>query len=541
MAKGADYYAAYEKSLTERQTLDQTYKDCFDYTYPIMGAGLQGTSTESTSVIQDATGAKVVKNYDSTAAESCRLLASAIIAGFTPANSQWFLMQVLGRRTATAQLAGHRWLDETAKSIWQAIHDGNYDSVGMQVFLTWAIGGWSPMYVDQDEDGGIRCESWPMAECTLGQSRKDGPADIVRRKFKMSARQAAEQYGYANLPTSVQSDFKSDPDKQSEYLWIIQPRLDGIVGAKTGKAMPIASVTIECSSKKIVRESGYREHPVMVPRWLPLPNSAYAVGPMYEALADTKTLNQLVQFVLMNAELAVAGMWIAEDDGVLNPRTIKIGPRKVVVANSVDSMKPLSPAAKFDVAFVMKEGLETKIRRMLLADQLQLPNNDRMTATEIEARLSQLRNMLAPILGRLQSEFLQPFIARVFSLLLHSGQIEPPPPEIVAGGTINIRYVSPLARQQRAVEVQTIDRFESDLLQTAEGTQDPSIMDIYDWEAGKREKALLSGLPLKLLRTNAQVKTIRDARNRQQAAALAAQQNEANAGAAADRLLARAA
>jgi hypothetical protein len=34
-------------------------------------------------------------------------------------------------------------------------------------------------------------------------------------------------------------------------------------------------------------------------------------------------------------------MWIAEDDGVLNPRTMKVGPRKVIVANSVDSMKPL--------------------------------------------------------------------------------------------------------------------------------------------------------------------------------------------------------
>jgi len=516
MAKGADYYAQHEKALTERRTLDETYKDCFDYTYPIMGAGLQGTSTESTAALNDATSQKVVKNYDSTAAESCRLLASAIIAGFTPANSQWFLMQVLPKRGATTQVTGHKWLDETAKAIWQAIHDGNYDSVGMQVFLTWAIGGWSPMYVDQDKDGGIRCESWPMAECTLGQSMKDGPADIIRRKFKLSAAQAEKQYGLPNLPTSVQSDFKSDPEKQSEYLWIIQPRADYVVGAQTGKAMPIASVTIECSSKKIVRESGYREHPVMVPRWLPLPNSAYAIGPMYEALADTKTLNQLVQYVLMNAELAIAGMWIAEDDGVLNPRTIKIGPRKVVVANSVESMKPLQPASKFDLAFVMKENLETKIRRMLLADQLQLPNNDRMTATEIEARLAQLRNMLAPILGRLQSEFLQPFIARVYSLLLHSGQIEQPPEEIFKAGTVNIRYVSPLARQQRAVEVQVIDRFEQDLLQTAEVTQDTSILDIYDWENGKREKAMLNGLPLKLLRTTAQIKTLRDDRQQRQ-------------------------
>lgn len=535
--RGADYCKGYERGLSERQALEYVWKACFDNTYPIMGAGLQGVATAISS-LGEANAKKATQLFDSTAAEAVRLLASAVMAGLTPANSRWFLMQVTPRRGSVSSLAGHRWLDETATAIWQAIHDGNYDSVGMQVFLTWVIGGWSPMYVDLAEDGSVRCESWPMHECVLAQTRKDGPADILRRKFKLTATQAENEYGRENLPTSVLNDLATDPGKQDDYIWTIEPRRGGVYGAKTGKAMPIASVTVHEASKKIVRESGFQTAPAPVPRWLPLPNSPYAIGPMYEALADTKTLNKVVEFTLMNLDLATAGMWIAEDDGVLNPRTIQIGPRKVVVANSVDSMKALTPASKFDVAFLAQERMETKIRRMLLADQLQLPNNDRMTATEIEARLSQLRSMLAPILGRLQSEFLQPFIARVYSLLLASGAIDAPPEELVRAGAVNIRYVSPLARQQRAGEVQVMDRMEADLLNTATATQDPAVLDLYDWEEAKREKARLLGVPLKLLRSNADVRRRREARAEQMQAAQQAAANEMQMEQAADQILA---
>lgn len=536
MAKGASYIKEHEAALAERSKLDTTYKDCFDFTYPILGAGLQ-SAAEAGSAVTEATGKKVNKNFDSTAAEACRLIASAVLAGLTPANAQWFLLHV-APRPGRVGISAHAWLDDTAKAIWQAIHDGNYDSVGMQVFLNWAIGGWSPMYVDLAEDQSVRCEFWPMHECTLGQSRRDGPADIIRRKFKLTATQAENEYGRSMLPAGVLAKLVAGSEDQDEYLWVIRPRAGGIYGSPRGTAMPIESCTVHIASKKIVRESGFQEHPVPVPRWLPLPNSAYAIGPMYEALADTKTLNEVVRFVLMNADLAIAGMWIAEDDGVLNPRTIQIGPRKVVVANSVESMKPLQPSAKFDVAFLQQERLETKIRRMLLADQLQLPNNDRMTATEIEARLGQLRNMLAPILGRLQSEFLQPFIARVYSLLLQSGQIQPPPEELQRAGSLSIRYVSPLARQQRAAEVNVISQFEADLIATAEATQDAGILDLYDFDESKREKARLQGVPLRLLRNTAQIKARRDGRDRAIAAANKAAANEAGLEAAADQILA---
>ncbi|MDU9765487.1 portal protein, partial [Helicobacter pylori] len=76
--------------------------------------------------------------------------------------------------------------------------------------------------------------------------------------------------------------------------------------------------------ERLSRDAGDRA------RWQRLPNSAYGVGQVYSALPDIKMLQSMWRLDLGAGELAVAGMWIAEDDGVLNPRTIKIGPRKVI-------------------------------------------------------------------------------------------------------------------------------------------------------------------------------------------------------------------
>jgi hypothetical protein len=128
--------------------------------------------------------------------------------------------------------------------------------------------------------------------------------------------------------------------------------------------------------------------PVIVPRWAVIPGSVYALGPMYDALPDARQLNEYIRMDTMNAELAIAGMWIAEDDGVLNPRTVKVGPRKVIVANSVDSMKQLSAGGDWHLADERIQQLHGAIRRILMADQLQPQDGPAMTATEVHVRVA---------------------------------------------------------------------------------------------------------------------------------------------------------
>jgi hypothetical protein len=211
------------------------------------------------------------------------------------------------------------------------------------------------------------------------------------------------------------------------------------------KNMPFASCHVEVDSKHVLRESGYNTFPCIVPRWMLVPGSPYATGPMAQALGSIRTINDIKALELANLDMATAGMWIAEDDGVLNPRAIKIGPRKVIVANSVDSMKALTPGTDFNVAFNAEDRLQRAIRKVMLADQLQPQDGPAMTATEVHVRVQLIRQLLGPIYGRLQAEYLQPLVNGCFDSAYRAGVLGQAP-ESLQNRVFSVKYLGPLAR-----------------------------------------------------------------------------------------------
>ena len=146
-----------------------------------------------------------------------------------------------------------------------------------------------------------------------------------------------------------------------------------------------------------------------------------------------------------------------------------------------------------------------------------------MTATEVHVRVGLIRQLLGPVYGRLQSEYLQPFVERCFGLALRAGALGQPP-QSLRGRQFHVRYISPLARAQRLEDVVAMDRLETGLLTKAQ-TQ-PGLLDIYDWEEADRLRAQYLGVPGKLMRSDDDIKMIRDAR---QEAAQEAEQKQAMA------------
>lgn len=494
-----------------RQPHESVWRDCFDYTFPLRASGLQ-----SSDLTAQSGQAKKALLADGTGTDAARILASGIMSGVTPPNSLWFNLSV---ENATSE--EKRWLEDAANTTFAAIHGANFDSAGFEGALDLVAAGWFVLYVDSNPaTRSLTFEQWPLSECFIASSTTDGLIDTISRPFQMSAEACLKEYGNECSP-EVTKLAKEKPDTQIDLLRQIYPRSkdDGYIpGSTLAKHMPYASCTVESKSKKLLRERGYNEKPMIVPRWQKLPKSVYAVGPAFDALADMRTLNQLAIDELANADLTLAGMWIAEDDGVLNPRTIKVGPRKVIVANSVESMKALQPSGNWQYSVELASRYQANIRKIFMADQLQPQEGPQMTATEVRVRVALIRQLLGPVYGRLQSEYLAPMIERCFGLLLRMNAF-PPPPDTLKGRAYEVRYTSPLARAQRAEDVTAMDQFESALLEAAQFR--PEVMDVYDWDEGERERGDLLGVPAKLIRSPQELKKIRDARvaaQKQQAA-----------------------
>jgi len=498
---------------SKRTVVEQEWLKCYNFSMPMRGALLATNGAGGSDGNLSEGASKKAELLDSTATDGIRIHASALMSGLTPANSRWFGLDA-GTTSEDDEDASRKWLDEVAESMWENIHASNFDAVGFDCCLDMSIAGMFALYITENEEG-LQFEQWPLASCYFGASTRGGGIDTVFREFVLSAEQAVAEYGPNMVSEKTRELATSKPDESISMVWAVYPRKDG--KGNQAKNMPIASCHFEKDSKTVLRESGFHEMPVVVPRWGVLPDSVYALGPMHDALPDAKTLNEVVRYVLANADMAIAGMWIAEDDGVLNPKTIRIGPRKVIVANSVDSMKALQPASKFDIAVLEIDRLQRSIRKVLMADQLTPKDGPAITATEATINVELIRQQLGPMYGRMQSEYMQPMVDRVFGLMFRDGAFGNPPQDL-AGKSFRVQYRSPIARSQKAVDVAAMDRFEAALVQEAAGTGKMELLDNYAWDKATRKRSELLGVPAELMVDAADVEEARGQRAQQQKA-----------------------
>lgn len=495
----------------ERSRHESVWRACFDVTYPERSEGFNGNQIDASSA-----QSKKAELLDSTGTDAARLLTSSVMSGMTPANAIWFAMDV-GDETDDER----RWLDHAAEVMWEAIHSSNYDAAKFEALLDSVCAGWMVLYIDEDKDSGrLNFQQWPLGQCYVAASKPGGRIDTVYRCFILTAEQAFADYGDA-CSDKIKKDCETKPDTMHEFVHAIYPRTKHSPGGMLPKNLPIASVHVEVSTKTTLRESGYHEQPVVVPRWMQLPNSPYAIGPVSNALPTIRQLNELLRLESVALARAAAGVYVAEDDGVLNPRSVRVRGGTVIVANSVNSIKELPTGADFNVTFSKADTFRAEIRRLLMADQLQPKDGPAMTATEVHVRVALIRQLLGPLYGRFQTEDLAPTVERVFGLMYRRGRPEiggaPGPvmiddaPESLGNETFRVRYQSPLARAQKLEDVTAIERLT--MLAGAMAQQGkPEVLDLIDGDESLRLAGDGLGAPAKVLRDAKSLAAFRKAR-----------------------------
>lgn len=506
------------KRLTRLEQLRQPHEpvwlDCFDHSFPIRGTGLDGGAPLNAQQALD----RKSRLLHSAATDAGRTLAAAVVSGATPSSSIWALLDVSG-----ADGEGRRWLDEKGKQLHEEIHASTFDAAAFECAMDLVAAGWFALYIDVDrEAGGFTFTQWPLASCFCATTKAGGLVDTVFRKYTLTAEQAVKEFGITKVSADTAKKAEVDPDASVTICHAIYPRSTYVVDAKLAKNLPIASCHFEVDSKSLLRESGYHEMPVIVPRWAVIPDSVYAIGPMFDALPDARELNEFLSLDRKNAGIQVAGMWIAEDDGVLNPRTVKVGGAKVIVANSVDSMKSLNPPGNWQFADSRIAQYHAAIRKILMADQLQPQDGPAMTATEVHVRVGLIRQLLGPIYGRLQAEYLAPLVERCFGLMYRAGLFGMAP-QSLGGQNLKVKYNNPLARAQKQEDVAAVERMTGNLTTLANlGQAVPAAaaaLDKVDFDATVDVIVEGLGVPLRVVRDADQLAAFRQQRTQQQAQA----------------------
>lgn len=469
--------------------------------------------------------------YDTTAVEGIQLLVSSIVSGTTSPVSLWFKSIPSGVDTPSQLTQGEQWLNLVDNFIFRNIHSSNFDSEVTDFLTDLVVAGWAVLFADTNrEKGGFTFNTWSIGNCYISSTQASGLIDTIYREFELSAEQIVSEFGIDNVSDKVKTALDKKPDQKFILVQAIFPRdkklVKGEAGQRVSTAMPFASYTIEAQSKHTLKESGYEEFPCIVSRFKKIPDSHYGLGMGSMVISDAKTANQIMKLSLQTAELNLGGLWISQHDGVINPNTLRIRPNAIIAANSVDAIKRLDTgSANVGMGLDFLQHFQAKIKRTLMSDQLTPQGSSPLTATEIQARVNVYRNQLGAIFSRMQSEYLQTLLERVWGLSMRSGMLPPAPEELMQASRISFNFLNPMASSQKLSWVTSIQELMLNVGQMAQ--IDPTVMDNLNMDAMVQICADALAVPTEAIRTDEEIAELRQAKQEQQQAMQEQQQQQA--------------
>src|SRR5215471_14988574 len=146
-----------------------------------------------------------------------------------------------------------------------------------------------------------------------------------------------------------------------------------------------------------------------------------------------------------------------------------------------------------------------------------LSEHPNMTATQVIELVNEKGILVAPTLGRQETEYLGPMIEREIDVLFALNLLPPMPPRLrEAGGEYEIVYTSPLALSQRAQEAAGFIRTVETAKEIANITQDPSYLDPFDFDTAIPEIAHIQNVPEHWMAAPEQIAAKRQARAKAQ-------------------------
>lgn len=253
-----------------------------------------------------------------------------------------------------------------------------------------------------------------------------------------------------SLPDDV---VRASPDAKRKVVRGVFPRNKRNTESKAAKDKPVACLYVDRKSGKILKETGYDEMSIAVGRWEQMPRSQYSTSPAVKAFSDILSLQYFTKILGMASEKNV-------DPSVWMPQgfTKEYPDFSPAAVNYYDADKGgltfQTATGDLNVVASFISEIENRLRMAFFADQLQMAGSPQMTAYEVAQRLDQQFRLLAPSLGRMQTEFMAPLLQRAYNILVRQGKIKNPP--LMQGSEFRISFTTPLTRAQRSGDAQNI-------------------------------------------------------------------------------------
>lgn len=482
--------------------------------------------------------------FDMTAMKASERLAAWLMTNTSPKNARWFGVTssaTTRRRVGKATGAVDQWWQHVTEVMQEMLGASNFYEEKHEAVIDRNNFGTCAFGTFKGKRASINCRAIEVGTYVIAAD-EEGYIDTVIREFKLSARQAVQQFGVEALGPKVMEAYNSQTagaqDKEFCFYHGVYPNTDRNPDYDDSLNKPVKSCYVCKEDENVVQEGGYDEMPYAVSRFLKWTGDTWGWAPAFTALPTVRETNFFKMQMNALAELA-AFPPMAEPDNMAGQLDMRAGGRNVYDSTQPDAFpKPLYQVKgdQLTPGMMLIEQNRVFINEAFFGDVIAMFSNLEREVTAFEAAqlAGEKLDVFGPYYHRLITELDQPTLERVFSIGLAEGLFDDPPQELLVDngdGTATIDlpevvYLSRLALAMQAHEIQSMDQF------IARGQQlaavDPSLgaewFKAVDLVRASRRTLRNLGVPIAIQRTDEELQQMAEA---EAAAAEAAQAVEA--------------
>lgn len=453
---------------------------------------------------------------DITGVVACRTLAARVVTEMTSPGDRWFDFRMDDPELDKLEHV-RRFLYEASDRAYSVLQSG-WRLPHIEVTADWVAYGTACLFVSEAEVKGKKelvFKAIPITELFIAEDFKGKP-DTVYRYFRLPIRQIAQEFGTDNFTPDLLKMLEKDPDALEEVIHAVYP--SGIYG-KEGKMkqnMRYKSCYVLKDKKILLSEGGFKEMPFIVFRFWKRTGEPYGGSPAWDALSDIRMINVMSETALRSFQMEAFPPLLAASDGVIMP--LKTMPNGVNIGGMSPEGKrlvePLVTGSRTQMAFEVLEQRRQAIRNAFFVDPLINRENSIRTAAEVQKRAAEELNGISPFVNRYEEEYLNPLLDRVLLHVIETYYSPEEIPEEIQGKLTTVEYTAPLARTQRAKQLDSTVTF-LQLLQTI-AQADPTILQVLKQDNLVAMMTDLLGVPYWVLKSKEELAMEQQAAQQQQ-------------------------
>lgn len=411
---------------------------------------------------------------DNTATYAHRTLQSGMHAGITSPARVWFLLTTPDPDLAEFP-AVKEWLYIVSQRMRTILGQTNIYGALPTMYGDMGLFGTGCMGIFESPKNLLHFQPFAVGSYWLGVDG-EGVVNTFCRETSMTVWQLIEQFGVTNGKDIDRSKFSAtvlnlwdqgEYEQKVDVVSLIAPNRTPDATRGSAKYFPWASCWFEKggSENKFLRESGYREFPIIAPRWDVTDGDVYGTDcPGMQALGGTKALQIMQKRKAQGIEKLINPPLQAPPE--MRQQKVSVIPGDVSYVATREASGGIRPIYEvrpdlsamveslLDERALIKEAFHANLFSLLSSDARLQPK----TAEEIRAIQEEKVFILGPMLERVQGEGLKPLIDRVFAGMLRAGLI-PEPPRELQGVNLKVEFTSVLSAALKSAGIAMQDRF----------------------------------------------------------------------------------